>query len=327
MFDQAHPFMDLVWNRAPWTRVRLADIADAIRLVEGLPGGARLTDRFARADEHSGAIFELDLAATVLRRGLEVQLEPATRADKKCDLSAAESGQQRAHTVFVEVQVIQEFGDDTKRAMDVAEKLAPRLAGAMARRELFGQIYRIPEDEELGSLVPITTEFWKQCDESDEPHHLVLDDVMDVWAVPYGHPSREHLLSSGVPESFRSPAPDDPLKRTVRAIRLKIGQLPTLAPGVIVMRPPRLLLPRPDYLPYIVSTVKNAISDAPQISAVAIVDWAYAASATPKEARVPVAGALLIHHPDRHIFVREVVLIENPTRAYPAADPVIRRLF
>lgn len=305
----------------------MADIADAIRNVEALPGGQRLANRYARSDQQSGAIFELDLAATALRKGLVVVLEPTTRLDRRCDLSVAEPGRHGTHTIFIEVQAVQAFGEDTKRAMEVAERLAPRLAGAMAGCELLGEIFRIPSDAELDDLVALTDAFWKQCESASGPLHLVLDDVMDVWAVPFRHPGKKDLLATGVPDGFRSPAPDDPMRRTFRAIRLKIGQLPTLAPGLIVLRPPRLLLPTPNYLPHVVSAVKQAISDSPQISAVALVDWAYRSTAFPNDARVSIAGALVIHHPDRDIFVREIVLVQNPSRAYKAADLLIDQLF
>jgi hypothetical protein len=305
----------------------MADIAKAIREVEALPGGKRLADRYARSDQQSGAIFELDLAATALRKGLVVVLEPTTRLDRKCDLSVAEPGRRETNTVFIEVQAVQAFGEDTKRAMDVAERLAPRLSSAMAGCELLGEIFRIPSDAELDELVAVTDAFWKQCESASGPLHLVLEDVMDVWAIPFGHSGKKDLLTTGVPDGFRSPAPDDPVRRTFRAIRLKIGQLPTLAPGLIVLRPPRLLLPTPNYLPQVVSAVKQAISDSPQVSAVALVDWAYRWTAVPNEARVASAGALVIHHPDREVFVREIVLVQNPSRAYKSADLVIHQLF
>jgi hypothetical protein len=327
VFDQAHPFMDLVWNRAPWTRVRMANLADSIREIEALPGGKRLANRYARSDQQSGATFELDLAATALRKQLLVVLEPPTRPDRKCDLSVAEPNTRGANTVFIEVQAVQDFGEDTKRAMEVAGRLAPRLSLAMSSCELLGEIYRIPSDAELDELVAVTNVFWAQCESATEPLHLVLDDVMDVWALPFGHPAKEGLLASGTPDGFRSPAPDDPVRRTYRAIRLKIGQLPTLAPGLIVLRPPRLLLPSPNYLPHVVSAVKQAIAAAPQISAVALVDWAYRSTVTPANARVSIAGAVVIHHPDRDVFVREVVLVQNPSRVYKSADPLIDRLF
>lgn len=166
----------------------------------------------------------------------------------------------------------------------------------------------------------------KGCESSTEPEHLKLGDVMDVWAVPVDHPAKTALLAAGVPSTFKSPAPDDPLRRTLRAVRQKIGQLPSLTAGLIVLRPPRLLLPNPRYLPHVVAAVREAIASTPQISAVALVDWAYRSATTPAEARVAIAGALLIHHADRHIFVREVVLIQNPVRAYRSADQVVHRL-
>ena len=318
--------MELVGNRAPWTRVRIADLADAIQRVEILGGGKRLTDRYAHSDQESGALFELDLAASALRAGLAVELEPKTQPGRTCDLAISERHRRGAITVFVEVQGMQDFGDVTKRAMEVSERLVPMLSWIMLNRELLGEIYRIPADAELQDLVSIADEFRKHCESSNEPEHLELNDVMDLWAVPIGHPAKVDLLASGVPDGFRSPAPDDPLRRVVRAVRLKIGQLPTLAPGLIALRPPRLLFLDPRHLPYIVNAIKQAIATAPQVSAVALVDWAHRATATPTEARLAVAGALIIHHADRQIFVREVVVIENPARRYRAGDAVIHRL-
>jgi len=326
VYDQSHPFMELVGNRAPWTRVRMADLADAIHRVELLNGGRRLTDRYARSGQESGALFELDLAASALRTGLLVELEPQTQAGRTCDMAVSQAHGRGATTAFVEVQSVQDFADETKRAMDVTERLVPMVAWAMLGRELLGEIFRIPDDVELDQLLPITNEFFRRCESSSEPEHVAIDDVMDLWAVPIGHPARANLVAAGVPDRFRSPAPDDPLRRVLRAVRSKIGQLPTLAAGLIALRPPRLLFLNPNHLPYIVSAVKQAVATSPQISAVALVDWAYRATATPDEVRREMAGALVIHHPDRHIFVREAVLIENPVRAFRAADQVIHRL-
>jgi hypothetical protein len=72
-FDRQHPFVELVWNHAPWTRVRLAALAGAIKRLESLAGGTRLVNRFARADQYSGAVFELDIAATAMGRNLSVR--------------------------------------------------------------------------------------------------------------------------------------------------------------------------------------------------------------------------------------------------------------
>lgn len=130
--------MDLVWNRAPWTRVRIADLVDAIQQVEALTGGKRLIDRYTRADQQSGALFELDLAATAFRKDLTVELEPQTQPGRTSDMAIAELRGRGTHTVFVEVQSIQDFGDETKRALAVVERLAPTLAWVMSGRELLG---------------------------------------------------------------------------------------------------------------------------------------------------------------------------------------------
>jgi hypothetical protein len=261
-----------------------------------------------------------------LRKGLTLELEPKTQPGRSCDLAVAERHGRRTNTLFVEVQSIQDFADVTKRSIKVADRLVPTVTWVMLNRELLGEMYRIPGDAELGDALRLTQEFQNRCASSTEPEHLALDDVMDLWAVPFGHPAKADLLASGVPDGFRSPAPDDPLRRTLRAVRQKIGQLPTVAPGVIVLRPPRLLMPSPSHVAHVVAAVRQAIASSPQISAVALVDWAFRYTAIPNEARVALGGAVVIHHADRHIFVREVVLIENPIRAYRAGDEVIARL-
>lgn len=326
MFDQAHPFTDLVWNRAPWTRVRLTDLADAIRAIEALQGGTRLIERFGRADQHSGAVFELDLAATALRRGLSVRLEPPTQPGRKCDMAVTHGRGGHARTLFLEVQTIQDYGFDTQRAMEIADRLVPPAAWVGLRRELLRQITRIPDDSELAAVLPRTDAFWRRCETSAEPEHLLIDGVLDVWAVPIGHEARAHLVAAGVPENFRSPAPDDPLRRTLRAVRQKIGQLPTLAPGLIVLRPPRLLFLNPRLLPHVVKAIEAAVLHSPQIAAIALVDWTVGAATAPKENRSRLAGAVLVRHPDRHIFVREALIVSNPNRGFREADELMARL-
>lgn len=137
----------------------MADLADAIEQVDLLPGGKRLTDRYARSDQQSGALFELDLAATALRNHLSVELEPRTQPGRNCDLAVTAGDRRGAQTVFVEVQSIQDFGDETKRAMEVAARLMPVLSWVMLDRELLGEIYRIPDDDELEDLLHLTAAF------------------------------------------------------------------------------------------------------------------------------------------------------------------------
>lgn len=105
VFDQAHPFMDLVWNRAPWTRVRIADLADAIQLVELLPGGKGLTDRYAQSDQQSSASFEPDPAATALGKGLIVELERHSQPGRTRDLVIAEPRLGGRSILYLEVQL------------------------------------------------------------------------------------------------------------------------------------------------------------------------------------------------------------------------------
>lgn len=325
-FDRQHPFVELVWNHAPWTRVRLADLAGAIKLLESLAGGTRLVNRFARADQYSGAVFELDIAATAMGRDLSVLLEAPTQPGRNCDMAVSRISGRNSTTVYIEAQVVQDYGLDTHRAMEIAERLVPPTVWVTMHRELLGHIVRIPSDAQLPRLLPLTDAFWRRCESSTEPEHLVIDGFIDLWSVPIGHKARADLVTAGVPENFTTPVPDDPLRRTIRGVRQKIGQLPLLAPGLIAVKPPRLLFLNPRLLPQVVEAIKRSIVDAPQICAVALVDWSLGAFANPREARATVGGALIVRHPDRHIFVREAVIVANPVRAFNAGDDLIAEL-
>ncbi len=180
VFDGQHPFRDLIWNRAPWTRIRIADLAEALRLVDELPGGNRLVERFRQTDQSSGAVFELDLAATAMRRELQVQLEPPTQPDRKCDMAVSQRVGRLLTTLHVEVQVVQDFGSDARRAMEIGDLLVP-ITVWTNHRELLGRVVRIPEDSELPELLRVTDAFWKLCESSSEPEHLVVEGLIDVW--------------------------------------------------------------------------------------------------------------------------------------------------
>jgi len=229
-------------------------------------------------------------------------------------------------TLYVEVQVVRDYGTDTYRAMEISDRLVPPMVWVAMHRELLGQILRIPTDTELAPLLPVTDAFWWRCESSTEPEHLIVEGIIDLWSVPIGHKARAELIAAGVPGNFTTPAPDDPLRRTIRAVRQKIGQLPLLAPGLIAVKPPRLLFLSPRVLPQVVDAIQRSILDAPQISAVALVDWALGATASPREARAKVGSALIVRHPDRHIFVREAVIVANPARALTSSDDLLDEL-
>ena len=96
----------------------MADLAQAIEVIESIAGGHRLVKRFARGDQYSGAVFEVDVAAVAMRRDLSIRLEAPPQPHRNCDMAVSRRRDGNTTTPYIEAQVVQDYGTDTPRNGD-----------------------------------------------------------------------------------------------------------------------------------------------------------------------------------------------------------------
>lgn len=314
----AHPILSLFLNRAEWTRVRLYTLADALTTVNRLPGGAHLVARVCQGPEAaSAALFEIETAVRGLALSCAIELEPATVGDKRCDLALTSVDGRR---LFVEITGVAPFSNETLIQRQLLDRIYPLFKIIGSDHEGGGHLLYWPAKDERPALVAQAEVFWEEALARTERAELDIPGTLHLWCEPvrFG----ESLPEGEKRTLFKAPLREDPLGRTRRAVRQKLGQLPIDQPGVILVRPPQILWETPNALSEADQVVAVAVKDCPQIVAVILVRWCL--STDRQERRVRVSDtAELIQSPDRHIFVRQSLVVWNAGRSWRDVDEMV----
>lgn len=308
-----HPILSLFWNQAEWTRERLCTLADALTTINRFPGGAQLVARVCQgAEAASAALLEIETAVRALTHGCAIELEPTTEGAKRCDLALTSAAGRR---LFVEsTEVAQMSSAATEQEQLLNRKIYPILDLIGSDHVGGGQLFFWPDDDERDELVAAAQAFWSEHLARVERAELNIPGILHLWCEPW----RE----GGPTYSFLAPIKEDPLGRTRRAVRNKLGQLPRHEPGVIFVRPPTLLWENPNAVPMVASVIAAAVEHSPQIVAVVLVTWGHAPDRNARRVRVS-DTVELIHSPDRHIFVRQSLVVWNSTRVAHDVDEMV----
>jgi hypothetical protein len=305
-----HPIVCLFWNKAEWTRVRLADLADALISIRRLGGSPRLIAKLTDENQASSALLEIETVVRVQQHGLSVQLEPKTTGDKHCDLVISSSTSER---LFVEITAVAPISTLARQQEMMLNRIFPSMEIIVRDHVGGGQLVAWPEASEAPALIEAADRFWQGALVSDVRETLNIPGVLQLWSVP--------MRPDGPGTNFRAPLHEDPLARTRRAVRNKIAQLPADAPGVIVVRAPSHLWMMPS-LAAIGQTVQDAVLPCPQVVAAILTSWGYSSDRT--ERRLSVSDeAELVQSPDRHIFTRTSLVVWNAQRATRAMDGLV----
>src|SRR5205823_2111677 len=74
--DVGHPILSYLWNRVPWTRLALCDIADDIRAISRATNAAKHIRKLRDKEKCSEALHVLRHAAGFARVGFNVGIDP-----------------------------------------------------------------------------------------------------------------------------------------------------------------------------------------------------------------------------------------------------------
>ncbi len=314
-----HPILSLFWNRAEWTRVRLCALADGLTAINRLPGGAQLLGRVRSEQEAGSALLEIDTAVRALTHGCTVELAPRTQGAKSCDLALTSADDRR---LFVEITGVAQFSSEATTQQRLLDRIYPIMDIIGSDHVGGGQLLFWPADDERDALVKTAEAFW--LDGLVRTERVVLDvpGTLHLWCEPVreGGP----IPDGGPYTLFQAPLHEDPLGRTRRAVRNKVAQLPLHEPGVIFVHPPSSLWLMPD-VAVIAKAIASAVVDYPQIVATVLVNWGYSPDRSDTRRQV-YDSAELIQSADRHIFVRQSLVVWNTARVSRNVDELAELL-
>ena len=308
-----HPVLEYFTNSAPFTRTHLAQIGHAMDLLSRLAGWPALRARLRHGREGPGALLELELAYPPLARGWEVELGPPTQPGRFCDLRISRGTGRAKRTIYVEASIVDDFSEGARGDMSFQDRLVPYLQLHLAGLDVGGRLHVDPMPDQEDELVAVADSFWKACLEQRKPGELVIPRILELWAVPSGdEEAKQAMIARGYQDGFSGGVLDNPLKRLLRVVRAKLGQLPLDAPGLIVLEPPRMLF-RSFPLEAIAESVAHQMSHSNSVVGVGLIQWTVHDRKRLARLRSHPSGILVGTVPDRLIFWKQLGLIRNPS--------------
>jgi len=321
-----HPLLECFTNRAQFTRAYLAHVADAMDRLSSLDGWPRLIVRLRHGREGPAALLELELAYPALCRGLDVELGPATQPGRFADLRISRPGKSR-QTLWIEASIVDDFSVQARNDMSFQERLAPYLKLHLEGLDVGGRLLVDAQPDQKSQLIVVANAFWARCLGHRQPDDLVIPGVLELWAVPLGDTqAKQEMIARGHQDGFVGGVLDNPLRRLLRIIRAKLGQLPTNQPGLIVLQPPPMLF-RSAPLEAIAGVVRHALEDSPAVVAVGLIQWILRGRRPIARAREHPSGITVISIPDRLIFLKQVGLVANPLHLGRHSRAFMKQIF
>jgi hypothetical protein len=322
---KGHPILEYFTNAAPFTRVHLAQLGHAVDLLSALDGGSELIARLRHGREADGALLELEIAYPPLTRGWKVQLSPPTQPGRFADLMVA-SYENEQRPLFIEAAGVDVFSEGARLDMAFQRRLVPFLDLHLAGLDVGGRLLIDPTPQQEERLLAIADRFWKQCLEQRIPLDCVMPGVIELWAVPLGdEDAKRAMLARGHQDGWVGGVVDNPLKRLIRILRAKFGQLPLDQPGLIVLEPPPMLF-RSFPLEVISATIQDQIASTPSLVAVALINWVVRGEGEVERLRHH-AGVLVLSMPDRLIFWKQVGVVVNARHSQGYSVALVLDLF
>jgi hypothetical protein len=321
-----HPLLEYFTNAAPFTRVHLAQLGHAVDSLSLLDGWSVLLARLRHGREAIGALLELEVAYPALTRGWKVQLGPPTQVGRFADLLVVRFQDGHPQSLFIEVASVDDFSEGARADMSFQRRLVPYLDLHLAGLDVGGRLLIDPTLEQEEQMLAIADHFWKRCLEERVPLDYVLPGALELWAVPLGDKeAKRAMLARGHQDGWVGGVMDNPLKRLVRILRAKLGQLPLDQPGLIVLEPPPMLF-RSFSLEVISTTIQEQVVSMPSLVAVALINWVVQGEQEVERLRHQ-AGVLVLTIPDRLIFWKQVGVVVNRRQVQAASVGFVLDLF
>lgn len=281
-------------------------------LLSRLDGWPALLARLRLGSEAPAALLELELAFPPLMRGWQVDLSPSTQPGRFADLRISRGQKPRQRIVFIEASIVDDFSLHARDDMSFQKRLVPYLELHLEGLEVGGRLHIDPDLEQEDELLALATDFWQRCRQHRLPDELVIRGVLELWAVPAGdQKAKQSMIARGHQDGFVGGVADNPLKRVLRAVRAKLGQLPLDEPGLIVLQPPSMLF-RSFPLEVIVATIRQRLAASPAVAGVGLIQWIITDGKRVTRVRNHPSGLLVVTVPDRLIWLKQLGLVINP---------------
>ena len=210
--------------------------------------------------------------------------------------------------------------------MALQEALFPFLKLHLAGLDVGGRLLIDPPPDDEGRLIAIAHDFWEQCLDGHIPNELVIPGVLELWGARFGdQQAKQGMLAKGHQDGFVGGVIDNPLRRLLRVVRAKLGQLPDEDPGLIVLQPPPLLL-RSVSLDVISTAIQSHLRDKPAIVAVGLIRWTMQ-DGRPVEHRQRSAGFTVLTVEDRRDQWKQIALKTNSECVLKNSIQLAHRIF
>lgn len=241
-----------------------------------------------------------------------MDLAPKTQPGRFADLRICRGRRPRQRVVFIEASIVDDFSLHARDDMSFQKRLVPYLELHLEGLEVGGRLHVDPDLDQEDELLALATDFWQRCREHRLPDELVIPGVLELWAVPVGDQrAKQSMIARGHQDGFVGGVADNPLKRLLRVVRAKLGQLPLDESGLIVLQPPSMLF-RSFPLEAIVTTIQQQLASSPAVVGVGLIQWIVTDGKRVARVRHHPSGMVVVTVPDRLIWLKQVGLVVNP---------------
>ncbi len=236
--EMGHPIMSTLFNRAPWTRLVLCEMASDVQRVSAVTNGKNLVRRLKDKKTYAEARHVLRHASRFVATGFDVAIDPKIGVKGKPKVpDLVISLPKYSDRIYVELTALGRSGGEA-RATDVFRTVSePLMFCDLPYAGRLNRLVSLRHAQELALRVKETLEQAKRHRSFEE---LVVPNTLDVAIAPpeaseaFGDWCRERGLA---PNSFSGPHYDvNEIARTTASIVKKQRQLPPEYPGIVVVR-------------------------------------------------------------------------------------------
>jgi hypothetical protein len=240
--EQGHPLLPLFLNRAPWTRLKLIGLAEALEKMRGAENFKTAFKRIKNVlpigtdGQFAAGYSVLQIAYQFFRAGFRVRFVDERGSYKRPDLDLFndETGEE----LSVEVSVLHTPAD-VKKIEDVNRYLFLHISGVetVAQVTIYGQMLRSVDEREAAAVVMRINQLAAEVNAAGELRELIDEDIEVGIAPRYKiEELNQWATERGLSPDFAGPLMTfSEIPRVQRKIKEKLEQLPNNKPGIIVI--------------------------------------------------------------------------------------------
>ncbi len=313
-----HPLLALLLNSAPWTRDRIGEFGERLRILQAVPGFKKLARRLKQAAECGGALAELDIGYRLVRAGVEIEFYPAAEAHEP-DILA-----KMVPPVYLEITSLRtpsewEQGERTLHALTLLALTDPDVVSG-------GAIHAVLSDSLTAECQKRIRDAVQQVKETQKPVEIHMPGIVDMYFVPT---AEKELAASwkaeGKVQQFLGPPLHSALvARVGRALADKVVQLPEGSPGIIVVYDNLAPLEEPPET--IAALAQHVMSRHTNVVATILISSIFDLETVGTSANVADFGVAVTRR-SGPIAREDLLMVENPSARFPVDVSKFARLF